>query len=360
MAEYRVVLRADLDSASHPLLWEPGCPLLIEAVQISRNTQTAECYLQTKVKNVSPYTVEGFELSVSIHLRDESTEDLCLQILDVEIRGGEEYSAKPLQMKGNDPISLQAVIRTINLGKTTWKSSNPPMPYPERPPLSLNSTQASERSALIEDLSHGSIIPDRTKAVIKQDGWWLCPCGALNVGRDTCHKCNFPLSTLSDLENPSLLEAKAAEREQAYQQNREHLAQKRKKAVFACKVATCILAAILIVAGIVYKVNDVFKQQIADQQNAIKYQEALEYLENDSPGLAYIRFYDLGDYEDSKSKAEDILNDTTLNNDYLEALKTYDENGAVFSLVTKVNLANLAAEGYKDSELLLEEFKEKW
>lgn len=47
MADYKIVFRADETSSDHAtLLWEPPCPAMLAAVQVSRNVQTSEAYLQ--------------------------------------------------------------------------------------------------------------------------------------------------------------------------------------------------------------------------------------------------------------------------------------------------------------------------
>ena len=40
MANFKVVFRSDNQGADTSPGWEPGCPLLVNAVQVSRNTDT--------------------------------------------------------------------------------------------------------------------------------------------------------------------------------------------------------------------------------------------------------------------------------------------------------------------------------
>lgn len=62
MANFKVVFRSDNQGADTSPGWEPGCPLLVNAVQVSRNTDTGQCYLQLKLSNISGATVDSFKL----------------------------------------------------------------------------------------------------------------------------------------------------------------------------------------------------------------------------------------------------------------------------------------------------------
>ena len=209
MAKYRVVLRYDLDNTSHPILWEPGCPLLVEAAQISKNTETSECCLQTKVRNISQRTIEGFELLIDIQYGDGTCEAATVRAPDAAMQGGAEFLPTPQKIKGSDPVSLATTVCSVKLDNNTWSSDGNPSPLPELSPLSLSPKQAKERKIIITETAKG-IVPDWSKGLVKQDNWWLCPCGALNVDRGQCHKCGFQLSELTDLENPGYLKKAAS------------------------------------------------------------------------------------------------------------------------------------------------------
>ena len=59
MANYKVILRQSVDQDDN--FWEPGCPLIVETLQVSRNTETGEAYLQVKIKNLSAQTIDVYK-----------------------------------------------------------------------------------------------------------------------------------------------------------------------------------------------------------------------------------------------------------------------------------------------------------
>ena len=61
---YEVIAR--VESPDTRLAQEAGCPLRVDAVQVSRNGDTGEAYLQARVTNASGQAVEGFSLAVEL------------------------------------------------------------------------------------------------------------------------------------------------------------------------------------------------------------------------------------------------------------------------------------------------------
>lgn len=53
MGNYKVVFRDDWSGDSSLLKWEPGCPAMVTVVQVARNVDTSEAYLQIKIENLS-------------------------------------------------------------------------------------------------------------------------------------------------------------------------------------------------------------------------------------------------------------------------------------------------------------------
>lgn len=51
-----------------------------------------------------------------------------------------------------------------------------------------------------------------SRRLIEEEGWWICPCGAPNVGRAACHRCAMARNTLRQLEDEDYLHAKAKTR----------------------------------------------------------------------------------------------------------------------------------------------------
>ena len=86
MANFKVVFRSDNQGADTSPGWEPGCPLLVNAVQVSRNTDTGQCYLQLKLSNISGATVDSFKLQADVSYVDGASETVELNPLDADVQ----------------------------------------------------------------------------------------------------------------------------------------------------------------------------------------------------------------------------------------------------------------------------------
>ena len=62
MANFKVVYRVDMETKGEDgLAWEPGCPVAFRAIQVSRNVNTADAFLQAEVRNVSREEIGSFK-----------------------------------------------------------------------------------------------------------------------------------------------------------------------------------------------------------------------------------------------------------------------------------------------------------
>ena len=69
MGVYKVVFRSENGSGAAPLEWEPSCPLVVEAVQVSRHRENRYSYLQIKLRNLTSKTVTAFKLGGNLRVR---------------------------------------------------------------------------------------------------------------------------------------------------------------------------------------------------------------------------------------------------------------------------------------------------
>ena len=89
MANYKIIFKDE------KCPWEAGCPVLITAVQVSRNTETSEAYLQVKVKNVSNQDVESIYATLDVKFSDETSETVSIESLDADVSTIQELALKP-------------------------------------------------------------------------------------------------------------------------------------------------------------------------------------------------------------------------------------------------------------------------
>ena len=96
MAKYKVIFRVDSrTTGAYALSWESGCPALFTALQISRNTETSEAFLQLKVRNLSEEAISSLSIEAKLKLSDDTVDHLSLDFLDADIPAGAEKTLRP-------------------------------------------------------------------------------------------------------------------------------------------------------------------------------------------------------------------------------------------------------------------------
>ncbi len=202
MADYKVVYRAS--DAEIP--WEPGCPVALTAVQVSRNTETSEAWLQAKARNVSAASVASVYADLRVEYADGAAEEMPVEYLDADIDAGAELALKPRRLPRGDVASCALTIKRVDAGDVTWASAGGPEPMPKRETLPLSPRAAEQRA---RNLGTDKASPAATGKVRDHGGWWVCACGQVNVGRDSCWSCAFPKNGLLANEDEAALLADA-------------------------------------------------------------------------------------------------------------------------------------------------------
>lgn len=210
MANYKVIFKATSNEPGAPTHWEPGCPLLIKAVQVARDTQTGDAYLQLKLWNLTDKTIGSFVLKAEITYQDGTRETVEVNPLDADIAPCYDYKPEPISLAHGNVDKVEARILAVTCGGAGWQSAQVAQPIPHRAPLNLGQQALAERRNILAAL--GKSADKYPTGVLCEDDWWICPCGAPNVGRSCCLACNMPLDTLRQLENENYLHAKAKAR----------------------------------------------------------------------------------------------------------------------------------------------------
>lgn len=344
MNEYKVVYRADrsCEGSAHDIEWEHGCPLVFDAFQVSRDTETGEAFLQAKVRNICGEMVDAFEASFHCKYKDGSEEALTVNPLDADIVTGEYYSVQPMRLSQGDIESVSSAICSVTLSSGEWKSTSSPSEYPTRTELSICEEALAERALQLEKRGCGQSSSAALFSVEEHSGWVLCACGQVNVETGRCLNCGLsPLEADSTIEEEhSLLElakARAEEKERLEEETRQKKEASREK---ARKVAPYLVACISIVAVIAFasivviptmkrsEANDFIRsgdyraaieafeamgdkegvQRAKSAQVESKYQDALSLLESEDYEAALAAFEELEDYKDSPEKHTLALN----------------------------------------------------
>lgn len=203
MGNYKVVFRDDGSGDSSLLKWEPGCPAMVTVVQVARNVDTSAAYLQIKIENLSADILNSISGIAHIDYIDGSTGDVPFSELDFDLPQCEQGALKATALPRGDVESAFVKLLRIDSRQGKWHSTGEPADVPEREPLSMSEKAMTERDRQLKELHADSRIAGG-KAQFHQ-GWWVCACGSINVGRETCHRCKCHKDFLSDLQNEESL-----------------------------------------------------------------------------------------------------------------------------------------------------------
>lgn len=200
MAEYKVIYRNDSPA------WQEGCPLQISALQVSRNTETGTCYLQTRIANISAEPIQSVEIEFAATDADGNRETHLAQWLDADIPAGEDMAPKALELDMHEIALVDASV--LRVDKIT--SFGEAFEIPQSNVAELSKETSEERAVIL--LEH-DVLPDACPGTLSDHGsWWQCGCGAANVGRSTCHACGLEKELSELIDSSERLEAHAQER----------------------------------------------------------------------------------------------------------------------------------------------------
>lgn len=365
MADFKVVHRVDASSKGElGLTWEASCPLLFEAMQISRNTNTGEAYLQGKLLNISNQTIQSFKALITVEYEDGNTETAEFKPLDADILAGAIYKLEPVLLKQGDASRVLSRIENVKLVDGKWESAASPTAIPEPQPIGLSEEATQERYEEIwKPLKSTIPFHERKKFAANRleehNGWWLCPCGQVNVGKGACAKCGASLDVLQkpDAEDEEALAAAAKKRKECEAQKAEEGAAKRKRlTTLAIKAGAALLAVGVLVVAILW---------FTVLHPRFEYTSAINLYDSGNYSEAYNKFSSLGDYEQSKDWAEKSLYRLNLSEaekqyqagDLLGALEAYEGIGNAEAYIEPVlySMANYVKEHTsKDDQLTIE------
>lgn len=304
MSGFKVVYRIDPTDDTPEITWEEGCPLLLDALQIARNTDTGEAYVQTRFLNISGEKINSFKVTITVVYGDGSEENLCLNPLDADIFSGMTYSARPVVLSAGDAIAAKVKVETVGQDSGQWVS-HLPLSKVRRPcALSLSSTALEERVSELRELGCKDSRKASLYSIERNDGWTLCPCGQVNVGTKRCVSCGLDLSTysseLEDLKTLSQKGAERKEREEAERQQRDEKQAETKKKAIRLFVPMLLIGLILLMVW--------YSAVFLPRDNAEK--GLLAFEENNSL-YEYDEWVDLDEWEEKSTNYTEELNNFT-------------------------------------------------
>lgn len=304
MSGFKVVYRIDPTDDTPEITWEEGCPLLLDALQIARNTDTGEAYVQTRFLNISGEKINSFKVTITVVYGDGSEENLCLNPLDADIFSGMTYSARPVVLSAGDAIAARVKVEIVCRDSGQWVSHLPLSKVRKPCALSLSSTALEERVRELRDLGCKDSRKASLYSIERNDGWTLCPCGQVNVETKRCVSCGLDLSAysqeLEDLKTLSQKGAERKEREEAERQQRDEKQAETKKKAIGLFVPTLLIGLILLMVW--------YSAVFLPRDNAEK--GLLAFEENNSL-YEYDEWVDLDDWEEKSTNYTEELNNFT-------------------------------------------------
>ncbi len=198
MANYKIIFK--LQKPEIP--WEPGCPIMLTALQVSRNSETSEAWFQVKALNVSDSFIGSIFGELKIGYSDGIEENLTVEYLDADIEAGNELALKPHKLPRGDVKSCALSVSRAESQTQSWASSSEPTPIPFRKELALSPRAAEQKARNLGTMPADLAVLGKVQ---NHDNWWVCACGEVNVQRDTCYACGKSKDLLLDNEDEEVL-----------------------------------------------------------------------------------------------------------------------------------------------------------
>lgn len=200
MSKYKIVYRDANPS------WQELCPVRVLAVQVSRDTETGACFLQTKIVNVSMKPISRIEFTVGLEGEGGETETVDFSLLDADLPAGEVLRPKAVRIKLSVITGSRAVVTRAD-GETSFGD---PIDIDSPATLALNGVEESERDVLLSEMGADTFKCSGVHS--EHDGWWQCGCGAANLRRGTCWNCGAVREKLANLEDAAFLDESRRDR----------------------------------------------------------------------------------------------------------------------------------------------------
>ena len=229
-----------------PNLYTEGCPVLIEAGALQKDTESGAVLAQLKMQNIGEKPIASCKVSVIAYENNgnkvEGVEGFSY--LDLNADPGTEFGSKtPVFLPDNTTRKFDAVVTEIvfsdgdvkYLEDSNWKS------VPERKAI----TTVLDSTELVTQFS--SEIGCKAEYIPQvKEGLFMCSCGGINMDNvPKCCRCGNSLDSLNKLMSQDYLESRISERKKqeanAAAKKTEKKKALRKKAIIGAVALVVIL-----------------------------------------------------------------------------------------------------------------------
>ena len=231
-----------------PNLYTEGCPVIIEAGALLKDTESGVVLAQLKMRNIGEEVVSSCRISIKAFATngDEVEGVSDFSYLDLNASRGSDFGTKvPVFLPDRITRSFSVEIYEIVFADGTvqkyenskWES------IPEQILLQeyyQNNLELVEQYN-IETNGRGKFLPE------KKNGLFLCACGAVNLdSAEKCYGCNYSYDTLRQYLNTDYLLKKRQEREVAEEEKTQISNKKKERNIEILVVLLDAIAVMLI------------------------------------------------------------------------------------------------------------------
>lgn len=190
-SNFKVIFREEEGSPEGSPKYEPGCPLLIAAVQISRNTETGDSFLQVRTTNVSNSLAEEVRAMATVAYPDGSVEEIPLGGFDADVKPGADHVFAAAKLSRGDAERADVRITLVKGTGEAWESKEEPVEVPLSEELELSDEVRKLRRAHLVGKGCTKAAQAVRKAV-DHGAYWSCTCvkGHVNTG-ERCAQCGL-------------------------------------------------------------------------------------------------------------------------------------------------------------------------
>lgn len=287
---YKVIFREEGCLGEEPLLkWEPGCPLTLSAVQISRNTDTGQSYLQAKATNISEKMIGEVHAEGVVLYSDGSSETVTFDNLDADINARGIYTFPAVLLSKGDAVRADMRILRVTLEEgEMWESSSDPIEIELGEKLDLPEGLTAVRNEILRNKAC-RLVPSATRKVNDKDDYWVCTCGQINIV-DKCANCRIAKEAALEAEDIESLESYSkvlrAREEEIAEKRRQRIEKAKRVGLRVGPVAIALIVAALVAVNVIIpaiKYSDIAKlAESGDYAAALRQISEIEDFDNDS------------------------------------------------------------------------------
>lgn len=144
---YKIIFKRSWEDRT--TTWEPGCPLMLDAIQVSRNTTTGEAFLQTKFRNLSGQLIESFTATFKVRFETGGTQEVTLYPLDADIKPQCFMTPDAVKLDRGDVCDVTFEITRVKDADTIWTTSVGPTSIPVQAEFAAKKELMKERDCLL-------------------------------------------------------------------------------------------------------------------------------------------------------------------------------------------------------------------